>query len=364
MLKKIIMGLLFFILYNAIVYYLGWNVYQWVKVVFHIHWPVLFSILWLYFAYSIVLSNINERFRMTKVVSCYWLIFMEYGLFLFPIANLLLLLIPSFHVIWAGYIILGIFVVIISIGSYMAYSPIIRRKTIRLKKHKNRKESFRVVIASDFHLGILANKKLLQKFVSRSNAENPDIVFLVGDIVDDHPYWYKAYQMDKVMKSLKSTYGIYGVLGNHEYYGRQIPLFVDEMRKSGVTILQDETICIAKTFYVTGREDKTNKNRKSLAELSIGVVDKQLPWIVMDHTPSDLETPVELGVDVHLSGHTHLGQMWPNQWITRKTFELDYGYLLKKSTHILVSSGFGFWGPPIRTNSRSEIWVMDVELID
>lgn len=359
MLKRIIVGSIFFVLYNAIVFYLGWNVYHWINVAFHINSSVIFSIIWLYFAYSIVLSNINERLRITKVVSCYWMILMEYGLLLLPIANLLLLLFPSLNVIWMGYIIVGILVAIIAIGSYMAYSPIVRTKTIQIKKHNKEKMSFRMVIASDFHLGILSNKKLLQKFVTRSNDAKPDLVFLVGDIVDDHPYWYKAYQMDEVMKTLKSTYGIYGVLGNHEYYGKQIPLFVDEMKKSGITILQDETICIANAFYVTGREDKTNKDRKSLTQLS-NMVDKQLPWIVMDHTPSDLKTPVELGVDVHLSGHTHLGQMWPNQWITRKTFELDYGYLLKKSTHILVSSGFGFWGPPIRTNSRSEMWVVDV----
>ncbi|MGM9967169.1 MULTISPECIES: metallophosphoesterase [unclassified Rummeliibacillus] len=361
--KKIMAVSIFFILYNVVVFYLGWNVYHWLHGAFHVSNPLVFSAIWLYMAYSIILSNINEQFRITKVVSCYWLIVMEYGLLLFPIANLLLWFFPSFHMIWVGYVIFSIFALIIIFGSYMAYSPIIRTKTIQIRKYSNERKKYRIVIASDFHLGILSNKRLLQKFVSRSNAAKPDIVFLVGDIVDDHPYWYKAYQMDEVMKTLKATYGIYGVLGNHEYYGKQIPLFIDEMEKSGVKILQDETICVANTFYVTGREDKTNKDRKSLEQLS-KAVDDQFPWIVMDHTPSDLETPVNLGVDVHLSGHTHLGQMWPNQWITRKLFELDYGYLLKKSTHIIVSSGFGFWGPPIRTNSRSEMWVVDVELVD
>lgn len=362
MLKKLIVGLLFFSLYNALVFYLGWNVYSWMKVAFHIDIPIIFSMIWMYFAYSIIISNFNERFRITKVVSCYWMILMEYGLLLFPIANLLLWFVPSFHILWIGYIILFVFIIIIGFGSYMAYSPVIRTKTIQIKKQHQHKQKFRIVIASDFHLGILSNKRLLQKFVTRSNVAKPDLIFLVGDIVDDHPYWYKVYEMDEVMKTLTSTYGVYGVLGNHEYYGKQIPLFVHEMKKSGITILQDETICVADSFYITGREDKTNKSRKNLRQLA-NAVNKQLPWIVMDHTPSDLVTPVDLNVDIHLSGHTHLGQMWPNQWITKKVFELDYGYLLKKTTHIFVSSGFGFWGPPIRTNSRSEMWVVDVELI-
>lgn len=361
--RKIVVGIVLFVLYNFIVFYLGWNVYHWFNEAFQIDFPIIFSIIWLYFAYSIILSNIHERLRITKIISCYWMIIIQYGLILFPIANLLLWLIPSLHMLWIGYIIVGLFVGIIGFGSYMVYSPIVRTKTIQIVKPHQKKQSFRMVIASDFHLGILSNKRLLQKFVTRSNTAKPDIIFLVGDIVDDHPYWFKAYRMDEVMRTLTSTYGVYGVVGNHEHYGKQIPLFIEEMKKSGVMILQDETICIADSFYVTGRDDVTNKDRQSLEQLST-TVNPQYPWIVLDHTPSDLVAPVELGVDVHLSGHTHLGQMWPNQWITRKIFELDYGYLFRKTTHILISSGFGFWGPPIRTNSRSEMWVVDVELTD
>ncbi len=361
--KNVIVGILIFVLYNAVVFYLGFNVYHFLEGAIHFKMPILFSIIWLYIAYSVVISNYNERFRMTKVISGYWMIFVEYGILLFPLANLLLWFFPSIHMVVVGYVVLLIMVAIVVFGTYMAYSPIVHKKTIQIKKQPHKIQQLRMVIASDFHLGIMSNKRLLQKFVTRSNDASPDIVLLVGDIVDDHPYWYKAYKMDEVMKTLTSTYGVYGVLGNHEYYGRQIPLFIDEMKKSGVTILQDATICIADSLYVTGREDKTNKDRKTLQQLS-SIVNHQYPWIVMDHTPSDLVTPVNLGVDIHLSGHTHLGQLWPNQWITKKVFELDYGYMLKKTTHILVSSGFGFWGPPIRTNSRCEMWIVDVELID
>ena len=81
----------------------------------------------------------------------------------------------------------------------------------------------------------------------------------------------------------------------------------------------------------------------------------------MNHTPNDLETPATLGVDFHVSGHTHKGQMWPNHLITKKIFELDYGHRLKETMHALVSSGFGFWGPPTRIGSRSELWVVDIK---
>ena len=67
-----------------------------------------------------------------------------------------------------------------------------------------------------------------------------------------------------------------------------------------------------------------------------------------------------MGVDFHMSGHTHKGQLWPNQYITARVFELDYGYKIKEKMHTLVSSGFGFWGPPMRIGSRSELWVVDI----
>ncbi|MGB5945794.1 MAG: metallophosphoesterase, partial [Paenisporosarcina sp.] len=107
-----------------------------------------------------------------------------------------------------------------------------------------------------------------------------------------------------------------------------------------------------------GREDATNGKRQSLASLK--PEKSELPWFVMDHTPFDLKTPSELGVDVHVSGHTHRGQMWPNHLFTRRLFELDYGYKLKGLMHAFVSSGFGFWGPPLRLGSRSELWSITV----
>ena len=200
----------------------------------------------------------------------------------------------------------------------------------------------------------------MARFVELSNEAKPDVILLVGDLVDDDPIWFVENGMAEVMKKLKSTYGVYGVLGNHEYYGGKIPLLVQEMKDAGVKILVDETVFVGESFYLTGQADITNKKRQSLDALKPSNSD--LPWIVMNHTPNDLNTPANAGVDFHMSGHTHKGQMWPNNFITNRIFELDYGYKLKGQMHALVSSGFGFWGPPIRIGSRSELWVVDVHL--
>ena len=130
------------------------------------------------------------------------------------------------------------------------------------------------------------------------------------------------------------------------------------MENANVKMLLDETILIEDAFILTGQEDRTNKERKPLEVLKHSA---NLPWLVMNHTPDDLIAPSKMGVDLHMSGHTHKGQLWPNQYITARVFELDYGYKLKEQMHTLVSSGYGFWGPPMRIGSRSELWVVDIK---
>ncbi len=79
------------------------------------------------------------------------------------------------------------------------------------------------------------------------------------------------------------------------------------------------------------------------------------PVILLDHQPFHLSEIAKSGVDLQLSGHTHNGQMWPLNYITARIYELSYGYLKKGNTHFIVSSGYGLWGPRVRSGSRSEV---------
>ena len=84
-------------------------------------------------------------------------------------------------------------------------------------------------------------------------------------------------------------------------------------------------------------------------------IDKSLPIILMDHQPVKLIEAERQEVDLQLSGHTHHGQLWPFNFITKKIYELSMGYRKKGNTHYYVSCGAGTWGPPIRTGNRPEI---------
>jgi len=342
-------------LYSTITAYLGLNLKKWLEAIHLFRWPFVYWIIVFLIAYSFLIGRMHDVLRPLSVVGNYWMFFFEYGLILCIIANLLISFTPIKNVAVVGSVAVGLLVVLFAWGTYNAYSPVVRNLEISIDKPG---EPMRLVVASDFHLGLLSNKKHLQRFVDLSNEANPDAVLLVGDIVDDDPVWFVEAGMNQVMKQLKATYGVYGVLGNHEYYGGKIPQFVDEMKDSNVQILMDETILVGNRFYLTGQEDETNRERKSIQDLKPENLD--LPWIDMNHTPHDLEEPQKAGVDLHLSGHTHLGQLWPNNLITDRLFELDYGHLQKGDMHALVSSGFGFWGPPTRIGSRSELWVVDI----
>jgi len=80
-----------------------------------------------------------------------------------------------------------------------------------------------------------------------------------------------------------------------------------------------------------------------------------LPVILLDHEPNDLQASAAAGVDLQFSGHTHLGQLFPNNYVTAAIYEQDWGYLRKGDLQLVVSSGFGTWGPPIRVGNRPEI---------
>jgi predicted MPP superfamily phosphohydrolase len=173
--------------------------------------------------------------------------------------------------------------------------------------------------------------------------------------------------MPERLKQLQAPLGTYAILGNHEYIGGAIEVYTAAMRDIGIKVLMDEAVHLPDGMTLIGRKDRAAarmggaKGRQTLKAL-LEDVDPTSPLILMDHQPAKLAEAEACGIDLQLSGHTHRGQMFPFHWITRRVFELDWGYLQKGTTHIIVSSGFGFWGPPLRLASRSELLDIHVHL--
>ena len=131
------------------------------------------------------------------------------------------------------------------------------------------------------------------------------------------------------------------------------------LEQGNVHVLRDNGLLIADSFYLVGRDDVskeryTGMSRQDLATFMTGI-DRNLPIILLDHQPHNLQDGVTQGADLQLSGHTHLGQLFPNNLLMKYLYELDWGYLRKENLQIIVSCGIGTWGPPIRIGNHPEI---------
>jgi predicted MPP superfamily phosphohydrolase len=178
-----------------------------------------------------------------------------------------------------------------------------------------------------------------------------------GDIVEGDREDENMTAYEKLFREIKTRFGVFTVLGNHEYYGGQDKgSFFD---KAGIKVLCDTILAIDSSFFLGGRYDSHFRGRKKIEDL-VKSVTESLPLILIDHRPTEIDLVSRSIADVQMSGHTHNGQLFPINLITKKIYELSWGYSKKGNTHFFVSSGIQLWGPPVRTTGKSEIMVIDI----
>ena len=156
-----------------------------------------------------------------------------------------------------------------------------------------------------------------------------------------------------------SVYNAYATLGNHDLFGDQDRID-QEIRKAGITVLRDETLTLNNELVLIGRNDNLAHDRPS-TETLLKQVNTDLPIILLDHRPTDIEKHASLPLDIQVSGHAHKGQVFPASLITKMMYRLDYGHEKIGNPHVFVTSGYGFWGIPMRLGSQSEVIIIDVK---
>lgn len=215
----------------------------------------------------------------------------------------------------------------------------------------------KIVALSDLHLGYAIDNKELEEWVTLINRENPDIVLLVGDIIDNFLPPLIEQKMDSIFRKIKSKHGVFAVAGNHDYMSgiEESKLF---FKQCGITLLSDSMTLIDNAFYLVGRDDKSNHNRKTIQDLCQNA-DPSKPVILMDHQPFHLEEAAQNHIALQISGHTHDGQLFPISLITKLMYEKSYGYLQKENTQYFITSGIGIWGGKYRIGTRSEYVVIN-----
>ncbi len=245
------------------------------------------------------------------------------------------------------------------IGNYKFNHPKIVTLNLTTNKPKQYRE-LKIVAISDLHLGISIDKGRLKNFVKLINDQHPDIVLMAGDVSDRSIIPIVRQNLNEELRLIKAPLGVYAINGNHEHYAETPNATAEYLKSAGIRVLRDEVSMINSRFYVIGRNDRSNLNRKNLSEI-VKRLDKDLPKILMDHQPFHLEEAEKLDIDLQISGHTHNGQFFPGNLVVKKMYELGYGYLKKGNTNYYVSSGLGLWGPQYRIGSDSELVVINLK---
>lgn len=255
--------------------------------------------------------------------------------------------------LWAMTGSLVIIALALMVGHYQFNHPEVVKMNLTVDNPLQNKQ-LKIVAASDIHLGNSIDIKMLRKYVQMINDQQPDIVLLLGDITDRSANPLSEQNMKSVLENIHAPLGVYAIRGNHEFYSGKPDEIAGYLQSSGIHVLIDSAFLVNNSFYVIGRDDRTNSNRKTLKELTQGL-DPNIPKILLDHQPYQLEEAQQNKIDLQLSGHTHDGQFFPGNLFTEMIFELGHGYLKKGKTHFYVSSGLGIWGPQFRIGTKSEL---------
>lgn len=221
-------------------------------------------------------------------------------------------------------------------------------------------KSYRIVAVSDLHLGYTIGPKELDRWVSLINKEKPDAVLIAGDLVDNSYRPLHERNYSEILRKIEAPLGVYACLGNHEYIAtKNISEHTNFFKESNINLLRDNYALVDSAFYVVGRDDRSNSERRALSDL-VDKLDKSKPVILLDHQPYDLSVTADNKIDLQISGHTHQGQVWPISMITGWIYELQHGYRQTDSTHYYVTSGLGIWGGKFRIGTSSEYVVIDI----
>lgn len=234
-----------------------------------------------------------------------------------------------------------------------------------------REEGYRICLIADLHFGSSIDVKELNKVCDEISAQNPDLVILCGDIVDESTSYKEMSEAFTALGKIKSQMGTYFVYGNHDcqtYVPK--PSFTEEQLAKAITdnniiILEDDIVNFNNDITIVGRMDASfsrNSNRASIQQL-LSNIDKNNYIVVFDHQPTEFAENSVAGTDLLLSGHTHAGQFWPFNLVLEVIPFNDgvYGYEKIDNMNTVITSGISGWAFPFKTSAPAEYVIIDIK---
>lgn len=376
--------LFIFAMYGATNYYIARKIFKWLQHIFSNINGIIYGVIYSFCALTTIINLLLSSSAMTtdsNIVNFigqlgdYWMGIYFYLFLLLIISDVILLISKWIKIIPSpapGRVIFHtrsiVFMLVIGLVSYGVYNANqLKEVTYPIQINKSTSlDHLNIVLISDLHLGYVNDVKFLAEVVDRINGLQPDIVLMAGDIFNGSYYALSNPSKGmELLSNIQSTYGVYASLGNHDA-GHSFDEIVSFIDKSNIKLLNDEHVVIDNQFVVVGRKDSSpignQGNPRAVTSEMMSHIDTNMPIIVMDHQPANM---IEYGndVDLILSGHTHQGQIFPANLITNAMFTVDYGHYQKNldSPQVIVTSGAGTWGPPLRIGTNSEIALVKVD---
>ncbi|UUU28180.1 metallophosphoesterase [Streptomyces sp. DSM 40750] len=244
-------------------------------------------------------------------------------------------------------------------GTYgVVRGPKLKRVTVPLAKLPRAAHGFRIAVVSDIHLSPMLGRGFAQKVVDTINSTQPDLIAVVGDLVDGDVE--DLGPAAAPLAGLKARHGSYFVTGNHEYISGA-EQWVEEVRRLGLTPLENDRrelpyLDLAGVNDIAGEDEGQGPDFAR----ALGDRDTSRAVVLLAHQPVQIHDAVDHGVDLQLSGHTHGGQMWPMTYVADAANPTLAGLERYGDTQLFVSRGAGAWGPPVRVGAPSDITVVEL----
>ncbi|GHF88266.1 metallophosphoesterase [Streptomyces filamentosus] len=245
-------------------------------------------------------------------------------------------------------------------GAYgVLRGPRVKRVTVPLAKLPRAAHGYRIAVVSDIHLGPILGRAHSQRIVDAINATQPDLIAVVGDLVDGTVE--NLGPAAEPLAGLRARHGSFFVTGNHEYFSGA-DAWVDHVRELGMRPLRNERLEIAAGFDLAGVDDVAGESEGQGPDFvrALGDRDRSRAAVLLAHQPVVIDDAVRHGVDLQLSGHTHGGQLWPGNLLAELANPTVAGLERYGDTQLYVSRGAGAWGPPVRVGAPSDITLVQL----
>ncbi|MBP8533590.1 metallophosphoesterase [Streptomyces sp. MK37H] len=244
-------------------------------------------------------------------------------------------------------------------GTYTVLrGPRVKRITVPLAKLPRRAHGFRIAVVSDIHLGPILGRDHTRRVVAAVNRTSPDLVAVVGDLVDGSVA--DLGPAAEPLRGLSARHGSYFVTGNHEYYSGAAE-WVDHVRELGLRPLENERTELP-GFDLAGVNDVAGESEGHGPDFgkALGDRDRSRASVLLAHQPVVIHDAVKAGVDLQLSGHTHGGQLWPGTYVAELANPTAAGLDRYGDTQLYVTRGAGAWGPPVRVGAPPDVTVVEL----